>query len=180
VCQLAKARGIKVVGIAGGAEKGNALKRDLGVDAVVDYRVAKDDVEKLSQLIKEAAPQGIDGYFDNVGGPITEAIELNLNQSARVYMCGAVSQYTKSKGFNGIHTVEPKDIYTQKNIIHTWAEKSEYTFVVPQARAELYKLIEEGKLKPIEWVVEGGINKSVQAFIDLYNGKNYGKTVVKF
>ncbi len=177
VGQYAKAHGVTVLGIAGGAEKCEALKKELGYDAVVDYRQAGDDANKLAELIKQAAPQGIDGYFDNVGGVVTEGVNANVKENGRVYMCGKISAYPN--GENVALDEKSKELYAKKNITAITCMQADYISKVKQYRQKLFPFIKDGRVKPIEWVTQG-VENAPQAFVDLYQGKNYGKAIIKF
>ncbi|MFT7073248.1 MAG: NADPH-dependent curcumin reductase CurA, partial [Patiriisocius sp.] len=93
VGQIAKIYGCKVIGIAGTDEKGTMLTSTLGFDEAINYKTTRD----MTSAIKEAAPNGVDIYFDNVGGPISDAVLLNINQFARIIVCGAISVYNNTK-----------------------------------------------------------------------------------
>lgn len=96
VGQLAKAKGCRVVGIAGGPEKCDFLRNELGFDATIDYKAATGD--QLANELKEAAPNGVDCYFDNVGGMISYEVMMAMNPSGRIAVCGAISAYNLKTG----------------------------------------------------------------------------------
>lgn len=176
VGQLAKKDGVRVVGIAGGQDKCEKLKRELGYDAVVDYKQANGDEKELTRLVREACPDGVDAYFDNVAGVVTDAVNNNINHKARVYMCGAVSQYASGGAVTFSQTAE--ELYKEKEVDAVTCMTADYISKIPEARRELFSYIREGKLKPIEWITEG-IENTPAAFEAMFGGKNFGKTIVK-
>ncbi|KAL9656934.1 hypothetical protein ABK040_007025 [Willaertia magna] len=176
VCQLAKTKGLHVIDIAGGNDKCQRLLNEFKLDAVVDYRIANGNVEKLSEMIKEFAPNGVDAYFDNVDGTVTNAVYNNLNTNARAYFCGAVSQYGDSVR---VHVLE---LYKNNNSITCIdCSQADYIDRIPEARRELFDLIQKGQLKPVEWITKG-IENTPRVFEEpnrMYAGKNFGKTLVE-
>jgi len=172
VGQLAKVRGARAVGIAGGADKCRYLVEELGFDACVDYKEHK-DVKSLSAALKVACPNGIDGYFENVGGMILDAVMLRANAFSRVAMCGMIS------GYNGepIPMTAPQLILVNRMKIEGFIV-SEHMEVWPEALKELGTLVATGKLKYRETVAEG-IAAAPEAFLGLLKGKNFGKQLVK-
>ncbi|KAG2393348.1 hypothetical protein C9374_006879 [Naegleria lovaniensis] len=176
VGQVAKIHGMRVVGVAGGADKCHFLLNSLSYDAVVDYKKANNNLQLLIQQIREACPNGIDAYYDNVGGLITEAVDQNLNENARVYVCGAISTY--ASGGQVTITEKSAKIYEQKNIAAQTCMTADYITKIPEARRQLFEWMKEGKLKAVEWIVEG-IENTPLAFEQMYQGKNLGKSIVK-
>ena len=171
VGQIAKIYGCKVIGIAGTDEKGTMLTSTLGFDEAINYKTTKD----MTAAIKEAAPNGVDIYFDNVGGPISDAVLVNINQFARIIVCGAISVYNNTELPKSI-SVQPflvrNSALMQGFIVFNYAEK------YPEAIAQLSQWLAEGKLKYTETIVEG-FDTIPQAFLDLFDGKNSGKMLVK-
>jgi NADPH-dependent curcumin reductase CurA len=171
VCQIAKAKGCYVVASAGSDEKLAWLKREAGVDAVVNYKTCGD----LGAAVKKAAPKGIDIYFENVGGEHLEvALEL-MNGFGRIVACGMISQYNATEpppGPRNIILVVGKSITFQGFIV------SNYIDMVPQFFMEMGQWIREGKMKWEETVVEG-IEKAPEAFLGLFTGANAGKMLVR-
>jgi NADPH-dependent curcumin reductase CurA len=145
---LAKARGCRVVGIAGGPDTCKYVTDELGFDACIDYRVHA-DVKSMSAALKEACPNGIDGYFENVGGYIFDAVLLRANAFARVALCGMIA------GYDG----QPLPLANP-------------------ALTELGTLVATGKLKPRESIAQG-IEAAPEAFLGLLKGRNFGKQLVK-
>jgi len=172
VGQLAKTRGARAVGIAGGADKCRYLVEELGFDACIDYKEHK-DLKSLSAALKAACPNGIDGYFENVGGMILDAVLLRANAFSRVAMCGMIS------GYNGepIPMTYPQMILTNRMKVEGFIV-SEHMDVWPEALKELGTLVATGKLKYRESVAEG-IASAPEAFLGLLKGKNFGKQIVK-
>ncbi len=172
VGQLAKVRGARAVGIAGGADKCRYVVEELGFDACIDYKEHK-DVKSLSAALKAACPNGIDGYFENVGGMILDAVMLRANAFSRIAMCGMIS------GYNGepIPMTAPQLILVNRMKIEGFIV-SEHMEVWPEALKELGTLVATGKLKYRESVAEG-IAAAPEAFLGLLKGKNFGKQLVK-
>ena len=170
--QLAKARGARVVGIAGGADKCAYVVDTLGFDACVDYK-ANADAKALFSAIKAACPAGVDGYFENVGGLAMNAVFANCNAFARVAVCGMIS------GYNGepIPLQFPQLILTQRMKVQGFIV-SEHMEYWPQALKELGGMVASGKLKFKESVAQG-IAAAPEAFLGLLKGQNFGKQLVK-
>ncbi len=169
---LAKARGCRVVGIAGGPEKCAYAVNDLGYDACIDYREHK-DMYSLAKALKEACPNGIDGYFENVGGMIMDAVMLRLNAFARIALCGMIA------GYNGepLAMANPALLLINRVKLQGFIV-SEHMEVWGEAMTELGKLVATGKLQPRETVSQG-IDSAPEAFLGLLKGKNFGKQLVK-
>tara|TARA_B110000977_G_C11022023_1_gene471705 strand:+ start:378 stop:1373 length:996 start_codon:yes stop_codon:yes gene_type:complete len=171
VGQIAKIYGCKVIGIAGTDEKGTMLKSSLGFDETINYKTTKN----LSAAIKEVAPNGVDIYFDNVGGSISDAVLVNINQFARIVVCGAISVYNNTELPKSI-SVQPflvrNSAIMQGFIVFNYAEKH------PEAIAQLSQWLAEDKLTYSETIAEG-FDNIPQAFLDLFEGKNRGKMLVK-
>jgi NADPH-dependent curcumin reductase CurA len=172
VGQLAQSRGARAVGIAGGADKCAYVVNELGFDACVDYKAHR-DLKSLSMALKEACPNGIDGYFENVGGVILDAVMLRANAFSRIAMCGMIS------GYNGepIPMAAPQLILVNRMTVEGFIV-SEHMEVWPQALAELGQGVATGKIKYRESVAEG-LAAAPEAFMGLLKGKNFGKQVVK-
>jgi hypothetical protein len=172
VGQLAKARGCRVVGIAGGPDKCKHVVEVLGFHACIDYKEHK-DVKAMSRALKEACPQGIDGYFENVGGMILDAVMLRCNAFSRIAFCGMIS------GYNGepIPMTNPSLILVNRMKLEGFIV-SEHMEVWPEALKELGGMVATGKLKFTESVAQG-IAAAPEAFLGLLKGKNFGKQLVK-
>ncbi len=169
---LAKARGCRVVGIAGGAEKCKYVKDELGFDDCIDYRLHP-DVKSMSAALKEACPNGIDGYFENVGGYLFDAVLLRANAFARVALCGMIAGYDGQP----LPLANPS-LFLINRIKLEGFIVSEHMEVWPEALAELGALVASGKLRPRESVAQG-IETAPEAFLGLLKGRNFGKQLVK-
>ncbi len=171
VGQIAKLKGCRVVGIAGGTDKCKWLTSELGFDAAVDY---KDGA--VFKALKAAAPDGIDVYFDNVGGDILEACLPQMNLNGRIACCGAISQYdgapsaTGPRGVPGLIVV--KRLTMQGFIVMDYMKQRD------QALSDLQGWVSSGKIKVLEDVIDG-IENTPQALIGLLAGENRGKRMVK-
>jgi hypothetical protein len=172
VGQLAKARGARAVGLAGGADKCRYVVEELGFDACIDYK-QHPDVRSLSAALKAECPNGIDGYFENVGGMILDAVMLRANAFSRIAMCGMIA------GYNGepIPMSAPQLLLVNRMKLEGFIV-SEHMEVWPEALSELGGLVATGKLKYRESVAEG-IASAPEAFIGLLKGRNFGKQLVK-
>ncbi len=172
VGQLAKARGARAVGIAGGADKCRYVVEELGFDACIDYK-QHGDVKSLSAALKAACPNGIDGYFENVGGYILDAVLLRANAFSRVAMCGMISGYDGQP----IPMAAPQLILVNRMKVEGFIV-SEHMEVWPEALKELGTLVATGKLKYRETIAQG-LAAAPEAFMGLLKGKNFGKQLVK-
>ena len=172
VGQLAKVRGCRAVGIAGGADKCRYVVDELGFDACVDYK-AHADSKALYQALKEVTPEGVDGYFENVGGRVLDAVLSRMNAFGRIAMCGMIS------GYNGapIPLAQPQLILQSRLRVEGFIV-SEHMEDWPPALKELGDLVASGKLKYRETVAQG-IEAAPQAFLGLLEGRNFGKQLVK-
>lgn len=169
---LAKARGCRVVGIAGGPDKCAYVKDELGFDDCIDYREHKDYLS-LAKALKVACPNGIDGYFENVGGMVLDAVLLRCNAFARVAMCGMIAGYDGQP----LPMLNPALILVNRMKIEGFIV-SEHMEVWPEALTELGTLVGSGKFRPRETVAQG-IESAPEAFLGLLKGKNFGKQLVK-
>lgn len=173
VCQIAKLKGCRVIGSAGGPEKGAFLK-SIGVDEVIDYR-EHSSADALTKALAEAAPKGVDCYFENVGGDhLTAAINV-ANQNARFALCGMISQYndeTPRPGPNNLIQIVGKSLLLQGFIV------SNYQHLQPQFIADMSSWIPAGQMQFRETVMEG-IEEAPNAFMGLFKGQNLGKMLVK-
>ena len=172
VGQLAKARGCRVVGIAGGAEKCKYVVDELGFDACVDYK-AHADAKALYSALKDATPDGVDGAFENVGGPVFEAVLARMNAFGRIALCGMISGYDGEP----IPLANPQLLLTQRLMIQGFIV-SEHMEVWPEALKELGTMVATKKLKYRESVAQG-LAAAPEAFLGLLKGRNFGKQVVK-
>jgi len=169
VGQLAKLQGCRAVGIAGGPKKCAYAVKELGFDACVDYRAGN-----LVKDLEAATPDGIDVYFENVGGEVLEAVIPRLNNFARIPLCGLISDYNAASP-RGIPDLRPflfKRIHLQGFICSDRME------LWPEAIRQLGDWIAAGKIKYRETIVEG-LENAPRAFIGLFKGENFGKLIVK-
>ena len=172
VGQLAKARGCRVVGIAGGADKCGYVVDELGFDACIDYK-AHADPKSLYEAVKEATPDGIDGYFENVGGAVLDAVLPRMNAFGRIALCGMISGYDGEP----IPMKQPQLLLTNRLTLEGFIV-SEHMQLWPEALKELGTAVATGKLKYRESVAQG-LAAAPGAFLGLLKGKNFGKQVVK-
>lgn len=169
VVQIAKARGCRVVALVGSADKA-ALVRSLGADAVIDYRATPD----VAQQILHAAPEGIDVYFDNVGGETLDTVLPLMRTHGRIAVCGMISQYNDADhppGVKALWQLVVNRLKMQGFLTYDFADR------LPQAQAELDAWVASGALKPLANVRQG-FERLPAAFIDLMRGATMGKTVV--
>ena len=169
VGQIAKLKGCRAVGIAGGKAKCDLVVNELGFDACVDYKGGN-----LAKDLRAAAPKGIDIYFENVGGVVLETVALQLNPFARIPLCGLISQYNEPRphGMDNFVMLLINRVKLQGFIVSDYAPKS------GQATAELAQWVREGKIKYRE-TIANGIENAPRAFIGLLKGENIGKQLVK-
>jgi NADPH-dependent curcumin reductase len=170
--QIAKMQGARVIGIAGSAAKCAWVVDELGFDACIDYK-AHADPKALYGALKAATPNGIDGHFENVGGPAFDAVLLRMNEHGRIALCGMIS------GYNGepIPLRYPSILLTSRLMLQGFIV-SEHMEHWPAALTELGTMVATGKLKYRETIAEG-LDAAPEAFIGMLNGKNFGKQLVK-
>lgn len=171
VGQVGKILGCRVIGMAGSDEKTKMLTSKFGFDVAINYKTTAD----MKSAIAAAAPDGVDVYFDNVGGEISDAVLANVNQLARVPVCGAISVYNETEVPMGPRiqtTLVKSSILMQGFVVSNYAAK------FPEAIKQLSAWLQEGKLTYTETIVNG-FDQIPQAFIDLFEGKNEGKMIVK-
>jgi len=169
---LGKARGCRVVGIAGGAEKCRYAVEELGFDACIDYK-PHPDAHSLSKAVKDACPNGVDGYFENVGGMVLDAVMLRMNAHGRIAVCGMIAGYDGQP----LPMAHPALILVSRLKMQGFIV-SEHMEVWPEALTELATLVTTGKLRPRETIAQG-IESAPEAFIGLLKGRNLGKQLVK-
>jgi len=170
VGQIAKIKGCRVIGIAGGEEKCRYLTDELGFDGAIDYKA-----ESLYPAVKSHCPKGIDVYFDNVGGETLDVALAHLRLHARIAICGAISQYNSTEPVQG-----PKNYLSllvnrarmQGFIVFDFADR------YPVAARDMAKWIAEGKLKHREHIVEG-LETFPETLLMLFDGRNQGKLIIK-
>jgi NADPH-dependent curcumin reductase CurA len=171
VGQVAKIKGCRVVGIAGGAAKCNWVVRELGFDACIDYKAGA-----VKDGLKAHCPNGVDVYFDNVGGEILDTVLTRLNRKARIVVCGAISQYNNTTPVQG-----------PKNYLSLLVNRARMEGIVvfdyadryPVAIAEMAGHLKAGRMKSKEDVVDGGVQAFPATLTRLFTGENFGKLVLK-
>ena len=172
VGQLAKANGCRAIGFAGGADKCRYVIDELGFDACIDYK-AHADPKSLYAALKAVTPDGIDGHFENVGGPILDAVLLRINDHKRIALCGMISGYDGEP----IPIRYPSLILTARLRIEGFIV-SEHMEHWPAALTELGTMVGTGKLKYRETIADG-LESAPEAFLGMLKGKNFGKQLVK-
>ncbi|MET8246529.1 NADP-dependent oxidoreductase [Streptomyces sp. NPDC005202] len=171
VGQIAKILGCRVVGIAGGERKCRLVVEEFGFDAAIDYQA-----EDVRKALREHAPDGVDVYFDNVGGDILDAVLVRLAHGARVVICGAVSQYNNTepvKGPSNYMSLLVNRATMTGMVVFDYADR------YPEGIAELAEWRAAGRLRSIEDVVSGGVAAFPETLLRLFRGENLGKLVLK-
>lgn len=174
VCQLAKIKGARVIASAGSKEKCDWLKKEGGADVALNYRDYK-NAAALTKALAEAAPDGVNCYFENVGGMHLEAALNNIAFGARIALCGMISVYNNAEpepGPPNLAFLIARSAKMQGFIV------SIYLHLAPQFAAEVAPLLAQGKIKFRESVYSG-IDEAPNAFIGLFHGENFGKAVVR-
>jgi hypothetical protein len=169
VGQLAKAWGCRAVGIAGGKEKCDYVTRELGFDACLDYKAGG-----LREALKEAAPKGVDVYFDNVGGEILDTALARMNLFGRVVVCGSISDYNAAEPYRprNLRAILVNRLKVQGMIVFDWKDR------YGEALKALGGYLAAGKLRTRESVVEG-LDNAPRGLIALLKGQNFGKQLVR-
>ncbi|OKL41696.1 NADP-dependent oxidoreductase [Pontibacter flavimaris] len=171
VGQIAKLKGCRVVGVAGSDEKVAYLKEELGFDEAINYK----STGNMNQAMAAACPDGVDVYFDNVGGEISDAVYLALNKFARIAICGQIAYYNHTSVPSGMR-VEP--ILLKKSALMKGFIVSDYAKDFDRAAKDLAGWVQEGKLQYQETITEG-FDNIPKAFLGLFTGQNTGKQLVK-
>ncbi len=169
---LAKARGCRVVGIAGGPDKCLYATEELGYDACVDYKLHA-NAPSLSKAIKQACPNGIDGYFENVGGMVLNAVLPRMNAFGRIAVCGMIAGYDGAP----VPLEHPQLILMSRLTVQGFIV-GEHMDAWPPALKELAELVGSGKLRPRESLADG-LAAAPAALLGLLKGRNFGKQLVK-
>ncbi|MDP3309637.1 MAG: NADP-dependent oxidoreductase [Polaromonas sp.] len=170
VGQIAKLKGCRVVGIAGGKAKCDWVVKELGFDACIDYKAGD-----VKAGLKEHCPKGVDIYFDNVGGDILDAVLTRITRGARIIICGAISQYnntTPVKGPANYLSLLVNRARMEGIVVFDYADR------YPLAIAEMAGYLKDGKMKSKEDVVDG-IENFPETLLKLFNGENFGKLVLR-
>jgi NADPH-dependent curcumin reductase CurA len=169
--QIAKMQGCRVVGIAGSDEKAQLLKTKFGFDEVINYKTAGD----LTKAIADACPDGVDHYFDNVGGDISDAVIANINPFARIALCGQIALYNNETASAGPRLLP--QLLTQRAQVKGFLI-TDYQHVFAEGQAYLLKGLREGKIQHTDTIADG-FDKLPEAFLGLFSGYNTGKMLVK-
>ena len=166
--QIAKLMGARVIGIVGSEAKAEWIRNTLGYDAAV----VRSDYTSLSEAIRDACPNGVDVFFDNVGGQMLEAAITNMNHRGRLVLCGAISGYgVTPHGPNNLFELITKELSVEGFMTHFRHERDD------EAREQLSQWLREGVIQSPEHRLEG-IENVGKAFADLFAGENFGKTIV--
>ncbi len=180
VGQLAKIKGCRVVGIAGGPAKCEWVVKQLGFDACIDYKMAAPaGVERWDAVregLKQHAASGVDVYFDNVGVPILDAVLARINRKARIVICGAIAQYNATGGFAGPRNYMSLLVNRARMegmVVFDYADRYR------EAIAELAGYLKDGRMKSKEDVVGGGVAAFPSTLLKLFAGENFGKLVLQ-
>jgi len=171
VGQIAKIKGCRVVGIAGGPEKCNWVVQELGFDACIDYKTGS-----VKDGLKQHCPNGVDIYFDNVGGEILDTVLTRINRKARIIICGAISQYNNTEGMAG-----PKN-YLSLLVNRARMEGMVVFDYAPrylEAIVEMAGYLKDGRMKSREDVVRGTVDDFPATLLKLFKGENFGKLVLR-
>lgn len=171
VCQIAKIKGCRVVGIAGSDEKTKYLHDELGIDVTINYKTAGD----LFGALKAACPDGVNIYFDNVGGPTSDAVLPIINDGARIVICGQISIYNADKPEVGL---KPQPFLLVHSALMKGFIVTQYASRFVEGVTQLVQWFTSGQLKHAESIVEG-FDNTPSAFIGLFTGENLGKQIVK-
>lgn len=170
--QIAKMMGCKVVGLAGTEEKCRWITEQLGFDAAINYRA---ESGQLTEAIKQACPNGVDVFFDNVGGEILDAALLNLNDHARVVFCGAISSYNASEPVPGPYNfwqILAKSAVVKGFLVSNYFERFE------EGALAIAGLLEQDQIQFKDEIIEG-FDRTLDAFLMLFDGSNSGKLILK-
>jgi hypothetical protein len=172
VGQLARIRGLRAIGFAGGPEKCRYVTDELGFDVCIDYKSEKTPAD-LSKRLKEAAPNGVDGYFENVGGAVMNAVLPRMNTYGRIALCGLIAGYDGQP----IPIENPTWFLISRLTLQGFIV-SEHMDVWPEALKELGEHVATGRIKYRETIARG-IENAPQAFLGMLKGANFGKQLVK-
>ncbi|MFB6311030.1 MAG: NADP-dependent oxidoreductase [Salinirussus sp.] len=170
--QIAEIAGCRVVGIAGGSEKTTWLRDELGFDAAVDYRNATD----LSAAVGDACPRGVDLYFENVGGPVRDAVTEHLNDYSRVPVCGKIALYNAEPGDEA--WLGPRRLHQRTRTRVEGFIVSDHAHRFSHIMARLRRWVEDGSIAYRETITEG-LENAPAAFLGLFEGENIGKQLVR-
>jgi NADPH-dependent curcumin reductase CurA len=177
VCQIAKIKGCRVIGIAGSRDKTDYLLNELGIDVAINYKGASGhkSSNELREELAAACPNGVNVYFDNVGGAISDAVMPLITNGARIVICGLISIYNAETMEIGLR---PQPFLLVNSALMQGFIITRYASRFGEGIQQLAQWLSEGKLKYAETIVEG-FEKTPQAFIGLFKGENLGKQIVK-
>lgn len=172
VGQIGKLKGLRVIGITGSQEKCDWIVKDLGFDAAINYKI-----DNIEEKLKEFAPNGIDCYFDNVGGEMSSTVINQMNVFGRISVCGSITVYNADPSdYPKLPILQPTFVFKQLRmegfIVARWNDRW------MEGITEMYGWIKDGKIKYRETITEGFENMPA-AFIELLRGRNIGKAVIK-
>ncbi|MEZ5492677.1 MAG: NADP-dependent oxidoreductase [Gammaproteobacteria bacterium] len=171
VCQIARLKGCRVIGSVGSDEKADWLQKECGVEQVINYKTCGD----LTTALRKAAPEGVDVYFENVGGDHLQAAIATMNPFGRIVACGMIQTYNNAEpapGPSNLMLIVGKKLRIQGFIV------SDHLDMQEQFRKDMVEWIKAGKIKTRETVIDG-LENTVDAFLALFSGANFGKMVVK-
>ena len=168
--QTAKLMGARVIGIAGGAEKCAWLTDKFGLDEAIDYKAGG-----LDEALRKTCPDGIDTYFDNVGGDTLDAVLMHMNRKGRIVLCGGISQYDDIEKATGPSNY--LQIVTQSLSVHGFT-MMDYFHRIPEAVAQLAQWQADGRMVFFEHIVDG-FEEFPDAFNMIFDGRNFGKLMIK-
>jgi NADPH-dependent curcumin reductase CurA len=177
VGQLARIAGVRVVGIAGGPDKCRHVTQDLGFDACVDYKEAK-DAKDLARMISAAAPKGVDAHFENVGGDVLNAVIALLNPFARVAICGLIADYNAKPGQALKSAIVNPAMFLVARFKMQGFIISDHLNLWPEGLTALAGHVAAGRLKYRETIADG-LAQAPAAFIGMLKGQNLGKQLVR-
>jgi hypothetical protein len=172
VGQIAKLKGCRAVGIAGGREKCEWITRELGFDAAIDYKGAA--ARDMAAALRAACPQGIDIYFDNVGGPLLDEVLLQINERARILICGSIATYNAVQpppGPRHLWQLLVKSARIEGFLIKTYVDR------FAEGAAEMAGWIAQGRIKHREHI-DRGLENAPQSFLKLFTGEHRGKLIL--
>ncbi|WP_306416941.1 NADP-dependent oxidoreductase [Fulvivirga maritima] len=171
VGQIAKIHGCKVVGIAGSDEKIEMLKSEFGYDEGINYKTAGN----MQEAVKKACPDGVDIYYDNVGGEVSDGVIMNLNFHARIPLCGQIALYNSKETPTGPR-IQP--MLLTRSVLMKGFIVGNYQDKFPEGMRKLGQWVREGQVKFTETIIEG-FDQLPEAFLGLFTGKNQGKMIVQ-
>ncbi|HLN21148.1 MAG TPA: NADP-dependent oxidoreductase [Bacteroidales bacterium] len=169
--QAARIMGARVIGIAGSDEKCRMLETEYGFEKAVNYKTSKNIRKEIAKI----CPQGVNAYFDNVGGEITDAVAASLAPHSRIALCGQISQYNSTRMPAGSFIMS---IILTRSVLLKGFIVNDYASRFPEGREKLSEWLEKGQLKYTETIIEG-FGRLPEAFLGLFSGLNKGKMLVK-